>query len=182
LNPPSGPHSLARDLEAREFAAELAEEAAVRGDSTVRELARRKGRAVRAVIASVEQARSSRKPCFVNLRTDQPVLRIREGTHLQRVDGGVVGRVVRVTTEDSGQRLLRVELSKGVMKSTVPRVGEESDWVDAVPVDMSVQRNKIFSAMKAAQTPLVYGTLSSVPPIPPPQRDLLAVAAALRKR
>ena len=94
-NPPSRAHSLARDLFEHEYAGEVLEEAEVCGDALVRERARRRGRAVRARVYRIVQPRANRHPCRILLRSDQPVMRVRRGTRLQRIDGSVVGRVLR---------------------------------------------------------------------------------------
>jgi len=181
LNPPSRPHSLARLVDDHEYAADLAEDADVRGDLHVRELARRKGRALLAEVVRVEQPRSSRRPCYVTLRTTQEVLRVRQGTALRDIGGRVEGRVEDVW-EARGATLLRLELTRGVQRSRVPVVGDVTDWVDTAPHDLRRRRREVHDAMQAAASPLVYdqgvvgvGTSGS------PSVDLLAVAERLRR-
>jgi hypothetical protein len=181
LNPPSRPHSLARLVDDHEYAADLAEDADVRGDLRVRELARRKGRALLAEVVQVQQPRSSRRPCHITLRTTQEVLRVRQGTVLRDIGGMVEGRVEDVWEAD-GATLLRLELIKGVQRSRVPAIGDRVDWVDTAPRDLRRRRREIHDAMQAAASPLVYGEgVVGVGASGPPSVDLLAMAERLRR-
>lgn len=182
VSPASRPHALARELDVQERAAELVEEIELCGDARLRERARRKGRAIRGEVVRVVQPKSSRIPCTVDIRTDQEVLRVRPGTVLQRIDGKVVGRVESVFEED-GRRIIRVDLTKGVLKSVRPAEGSTGDWVDAVTRDPGPMMTKVWARMQAGASPLVYGrNAARATELPAAANvDLLAVSEGLRK-
>jgi hypothetical protein len=182
LSTAAKPDSLSRELAAHEWAAELTEASGFQGDSRIRELARRKGRAIQASIARVRQPTPNRLPCRVWLRTAQDVLRVRAGTMLRRIDGRAEGRVVEVSEDAKGRRVLVVDLTKGVQRSRCPAVGTTEEWVDTVPQDMSFVMQKVYGRMKSAQAPLVYGANLAKNVVPAPATlDYLRIATGLRR-
>jgi hypothetical protein len=106
--------ALAAAMRRYEHAADLAEDIAVRGDRVVRGEARTKGRAIDAIVSAIHWGnRPGQNPCNIELRTRQPVLRVRRGTTLRTIDGAVTVRV-EVEREDGADRVLEVLVQRGV--------------------------------------------------------------------
>lgn len=182
--PPGRPHSLARLLQDQEHSSELRQDVDVGGDARVRERLRRKGRVFSAQIAAIDQPTPNRHPCDITLRTSQEVLRVRRGTQLRNLAGGLVGRVTGVNSEAStGATLLTLNLKKGVRRSALPALGSETDWTDSLPFDARFIMSGVYSRMRDSDHPLVYGDALPRPvPRSVDERDLLEVAEGLRRR
>jgi hypothetical protein len=180
-NPPSRAHSLARLLDAHEHAMELLEDASVRGDAAEQERARRKGRVVRTAVIGIDQPNGhGRKPCSLQLRVVADVWRVRVGTVLQDVTGGIEGRVTEISEDISGATILVLSVSKGVRSLAFPGPGTEIDWADTVVYSGQFRRGQVYSEMEALAHPVVYG--DELPTAVPRAQsgDLLAIANALR--
>ncbi len=182
LSPASTPHGLSRLLDRHEAAAELAEASIVLGDRSVRELARQRGRALNAHVTWIDQPTPNRHPCTIHTRTDQPVLRVRQGTTLQTIGGTLVARVAMIGEDPAGGRVLELIVEKGVRASVLPAVGSLIELVDSVPFDSSWLRNRAYRAMQAAAHPLVYqDDLPAASPRHALPADLVAAAQGLRR-
>lgn len=182
LSPPTNPHSLSRLLDRHEKATEVVEAATVIGDRYVRELARQDGRSVRGEVVRIDQPQPNRHPCTIIVRTEQPVLRIRRGTQLRMVGGGVDTRVAAIDEDPAGARLLELTVTKGVRASVLPPIHTVLELVDAVPHDASFRRNRAYAAMQAAAHPLVYGdALPAAIPRTGLPSDLVAASRGIRQ-
>jgi hypothetical protein len=183
LNPPSRPHSLANLLYGYELSMDKMEDAMVRSDRSIRERARRKGRAFLTDVIAVNQPKQEQHPCILRLRTVQPILRIRRGTLLQTLDSKVVGRVLTVREDGMGGKLIELRLEKGVRSKIRPAVGALIDWVDTVVYDGKFQLQQTHSQMQVMEPPLIYGARLPAPVtrrLPPSK--LITVAEALRRK
>lgn len=182
LRPPSRPDSLANLLYDYELAMEQVEDALVRSDDSVRERARRKGKAVMAEVLAVDQPHRGRHPCTLTLRTTQSVLRVRRGTRLQTLDASVVGRVLTIWEDGTGGTLIELRLEKGVQSTRRPHVGAHMDWVDTVVYDGRYLRRKVNIVVRAVGPALVYG--DRLPPAVVrelPAENLASIAEHLRR-
>jgi hypothetical protein len=181
-NPPSRTHSLARLLDAHEHAMELLEDASVRGDAAEQERARRKGKVVRTAVIGITQPNGhGRNPCSLQLRVEADVWRVRVGTVLQDVTGGIEGRVTGISEDGSGATILVLSVSKGVRSLAFPGLGTEIDWADTVVYSGQFRRGQVYSEMEALAHPVVYGDELPAPVPRAPSGDLLAIANALRE-
>lgn len=182
LSPPSKPHSLARLLYAYELASEQSEDVLTCSDGSVRERARRKGKAMVAEVVEVEQPNRGRHPCTLKLKTNQAVLRVRVGTQLKTLNGQVMGRVLSVHEDGAGGTIVELKLEKGVQARKRPTLGAHIDLVDSVVFDFRFQRAKINAHLKAVAPALLYGDrLPLTTPRKGPLENLAALAAGLRK-
>lgn len=184
-SPRSRPPALARLLDELEEAADLAEDAEIRGDAIDRERARRQGRVFFAEVINRDQPRANCHPCRIELLTHQQVLRIRRDTKLRTLDGRLVGVVSRIVDDVSGGTRIELKITKGVKgqanRDRMTR-GFAEDWCDSVTEDRSYYTMLVHRAVRDAQSPLVFG--ESLPP-PKPRRiahtDLVALAEGLRR-
>jgi len=182
FNPPSRPHTLASLLYEYELSMEKVEDAAIRNDASMRERARRQGRAVTGEVIRVRQPNRGRHPCFLTIRTRQEILRIRRGTYLQTLDTRVRGRVLELREDSAGTKLIELRLEKGVQMTRRPNVGDQVEWVDTVVYDGKYRLQQTHSALKTAEPLLAYGTeLPASLNRQLPDGNLLSVAKTLRK-
>jgi len=193
LTPPEDPEkkkgeSLSYLLDDLEYNRSLAEEAAVRGDALTRWTAREKGIAFESQVVDVVQPTPNTAPCTVILRVTQGGLRLRgSSTTIRTIDGLVTGRVVRHADDEdeTGARLLTVEVIIGVQKGRRPSVGATREWVVVRTKDLRHRRKKVYGAMRRTASPLVGdGLLPPATPIAPrdtlPPDTLLAIAREMR--
>ena len=184
-SPRSRPASLARLLSDLEQAAELAEDAQIRGDTINQAKARRRGRVFSARVLKKDQPRTSCHPCHLQMVTQQEVLRVRRETKLGTLDGQLVGVVTRVEDHPNGGTMIELKLSKGVKgQANRDRMtpGRVEDWSDSVVEDRSFRTGQMHQKVKEAASPLVYG--DSLPPATPRiifEGDLVALGQRLRR-
>jgi hypothetical protein len=180
-SPPSRTAALSRLLDELESSAERAEDANVEGDQLTRELLRRAGRVIEAVVESAHQPRRGCRPCSLRLFTDQPVLRVRPGTILRLVGTRLRTRVTSVSVEAArGGHYVDVEVTDGVRSR--PGSGARADWTDSAPMDADFLRKRIYQAANTAAPAALTGDPL---PLPIPRtfaltEDLGAIADALR--
>jgi hypothetical protein len=179
-SPPSRTAALARRLDDLEASAEIAENADVEGDRLTRELLRRAGRIVGAIVESVQQPRRGCRPCRLRMFTQQSVLRVRSGTTLRLIGSPVRARVISVAVDAArGGHYLDLEITKGVR--TRPPLGATGDWTDSAPFDADYLRRLIYTTAATAAPPALTG---GALPAPAPRTivgDLGAIANALRR-
>jgi hypothetical protein len=182
LNPPSRAHTLAARLYDYELSMDKLEDAAMRSDRSIRERARRKGRAVTTDVIGVRQPKPGRHPCSLVLRTTQEILRVRRGTTLQILDRTVMGRVLDLREDASGAKIIELRLDKGVQSNRRPQMGSRLEWVDTVIYDGRYQMKQTHATLKILQPPLAY---DNALPARLARRisgaNLLSVARRLRK-
>jgi hypothetical protein len=154
-------------------AAEVLDDREIRYDRLIREKARMAGRAVVCQLVAIDQPISSRKPCHFRLETTQDVLRVRRGTKLSSIDGAIEIRVDAVEHAQGGPVVISADVTKGVLRSVVPRVGSTLELVDSAPFGGNRMKREIYYAMKDHAHPLVFGTeLPSARPRPTSVTDL----------
>ena len=152
--------ALSRVLDEHEHAEDLARDAALRGDALALERAHRTGRAVLATVVRVAQPSRGRRPCSIVLETDQPVLRVRAGTSLSRLGGGIGGRVVDVD-DDGGVARITLALTTGFR--SVPAVGARVDLVDSGPFNPGRLLRSAYQRLSASPPPLLAGGAVATP-------------------
>jgi hypothetical protein len=172
---PSRPHALSRYISELEHLLALVEGFDVRYDRCVRERKRAEGRVFMAEVVGVVQPRPNRKPCMLLLRTEQEILRVREGTRLQVLDARVDGRVTVVrSTGQPGEALVELELKRGVRERDRPPLGARVDLADTVLLDTMVRQRQVYREMRIAPPTLLERKLT-----PPPSGADAPVAADL---
>jgi hypothetical protein len=181
LNPPSRAHSLGRLLDSYEHAREVSEHAELLSDETARARARGRGRVLATRVIRVDQTTRGRRPCTLEVRTAQQVLRVRRGTRLQSVDGSLDARVMSVADGRAGHTVIELRLERGFR--SVPGVGAEIEWLDVVPFGGMRHKNLVYSIMQRADHPAVYGeVLPAERPRQIAAANLLGLAEASRRR
>jgi hypothetical protein len=181
-NRPSNPDTIARLLDAHEFATQRLDDVDTRGDGSARERARRQGRVIRARVVSITQPLPNRHPCTILVETDQPVVRVRRDANLSTWDGRIAGSVVREWHERPGWRRFEIVLSHGVRATELSRLPAEGDWYEASPFDTSFIRGQAYRAMRTANPALAYGdALPLAIPRSLPPGELLDIADGLRR-
>jgi hypothetical protein len=181
-SPPSRTVALARLLDELESSAERAEDANLEGDPQTRELLRRAGRVMEAVVESVDQLRRGRRPCRITLFTNQPVLRVRAGTTLRLVGSQLRARVGSVAVDAARNgHIIAIEVTNGVRSR--PEVGATANWTDSAPFGADFLQKLIYRAASAVGPAALTGQPLS-PPMPrtfEPDENLGEIANALRR-
>ena len=172
--------ALASALEVRSAARAKVEHLRLAGDARVRRQASVTGHCVRATVTAVDQPRPNFNPCDLALVTDQPVVRLRRGSHIALVGSKVTATVTDLDEAPGGGWLIRARVT-GAVRSR-PGRGSAGEWIPAGPPDLEVPKGRAAQSMRAAGHPLVTGDpLPAGSPRPMPA-DLLAAAEALRGR
>jgi hypothetical protein len=148
-----------------EYAYELADSIDIRGDSIAREQAVQQGRVIRGVVRAVLQPKPGRLPCTVVIDTEQQVLRARSGTVLQDRTGIMQGRVVISGDNGDSSGTIRILLTRGVRAAAYLRIGQPTEWDDAVVTDLRYLYRQIYGRLaKSRPQALNPDRLSSINP------------------
>ncbi len=121
---------IAVQLAQMEAGQQLADQAALENDPSLRERARRAGGAVAGRIASVDQPNAKRHPCNIEVDTTQAVVRPRRDDKIKLVGTNVTGIIRHIDLGPQGGTRLGIEIETGVRSSAVLSVGVPVEVID----------------------------------------------------
>lgn len=176
--PARQPHRIAIQLDQMKSGQQLIEGSELESDETIRRRARREGRAIQGRITRIDQTRRNFKPCWIEVETNQSIVRSRRDDKIRIVGTKVTGVIRNIEARSSTGTRLRIEITNGVRSTAVLSLGGEVEIVDQ---GFGHVRYEEFRQVKDRAPWIFFGDAAPTLASRPPARESpLSIARARR--
>jgi hypothetical protein len=129
--PARSPEKLTIQLGQMEVGQQRADQIAVENDPVLRAQSRSAGAVVLGHVGVLDQPQAGRKPCSIQIDSDQRVIRLRRDDKVKILNSNVTGVVRGVDVAPGGGVRVTIEITNGVKSSNVLAVGSVVELLEA---------------------------------------------------
>jgi hypothetical protein len=177
--PARSPERLAIQLGQMEVGQQRADQASVENDPVLRAQAGNAGAVVLGHISNVDQPQRGRKPCHIEVDSDQRVIRFRRDDKVKILNTNVRGVVRGINVAPGGGVRVVLEITNGVRSSNVLAVGTP---VELLEESFGFVNSKALNTARDRQPwPFYSDAMPSIDVLPQPSGSLLAIARGSRR-
>lgn len=176
--PARQPHKLALLLAQMEAGLEKTELAELEGDPVIREQAQRAGGVVKGQVTELHQSRPGRKPCTIDVDSEQQVIRLRLDDKVKVVGSSVTGVVRGISSTPAGGTRVSIQITSGVRQTNVLSLGAR---LEVIRQGYGFVNFQAFNLVNQRQPWIFFGkTAPTISTGTPSHSSALAIAAKAR--
>lgn len=177
--PARSPDKLTIQLGQMEASQQLADQAAVENDPVLRAQSLSAGAVLLGRIGVLDQPQRGRKPCSIQVDSDQRVIRLRRDDKIKIVGSNVTGVVRGVDVAPGGGVRVTIEITSGVKSSNVLALGTT---VEVLQAGFGFVNIKALNTARDRQPWAFYaGNIPSIGTLARPSGSLLDIARRSRR-